>query len=55
MAIGFFLDGEDAQQPMIMNLFPKYDNVKNTVIEHGVDQYVPNVKVIIDGHRYNVI
>jgi len=30
MAIGFFLDGEDAQQPMIMNLFPKYDNVINT-------------------------
>ena len=30
MAIGFFLDGEDAQQPMIMNLFPKYDNVVNT-------------------------
>ena len=39
------------------NFVPKwqYDNVKNTVIEHGVDQYVPNVKVIIDGHRYNVI
>jgi len=30
MAIGFFLDGEDAQQPMIMNLFPKYNNVVNT-------------------------
>ena len=39
------------------NFVPKwqYDNVKNTVIEHGVDQYVPNVKVIIDGHRYNII
>tara|TARA_A100000172_G_scaffold70625_1_gene51044 strand:+ start:228 stop:701 length:474 start_codon:yes stop_codon:yes gene_type:complete len=38
------------------NFIPKwqYDNVKNTVIEHGVDQYVPNVKVIIDGHRYNI-
>ena len=38
------------------NFVPKwqYDNVKNTVIEHGVDQYVPNVKVIIDGHRYNI-
>ena len=28
--LGFFLDGEDAQQPVIMGLFPKYDNVKNT-------------------------
>ena len=39
------------------NFVPKwqYDNVRNTVIEHGVDQYVPNVKVIIDGHRYNII
>ena len=39
------------------NFVPKwqYDNVKNTVIEHGVDQYVPNVKVIINGQRYNVI
>ena len=38
------------------NFVPKwqYDNVKNTVIEHGIDQYVPNVKVIIDGHRYNI-
>ena len=38
------------------NFVPKwqYDNVRNTVIEHGVDQYVPNVKVIIDGHRYNI-
>ena len=30
MVLGFFLDGEDAQQPVIMGLFPKYDNVKNT-------------------------
>ena len=38
------------------NFVPKwqYDNVRNTVIEHGVDQYVPDVKVIIDGHRYNI-
>ena len=28
--LGFFLDGEDAQQPVVMGLFPKYDNVKNT-------------------------
>jgi hypothetical protein len=37
----------------------QYDNVRNTVIEHGVDMHVapemPNeVTVIIDGHRYNV-
>ena len=39
------------------NFVPKwqYDNVKNTVIEHGVDQYVPDVKVIIDGQRYNIV
>ena len=39
------------------NFVPKwqYDNVRNTAIEYGVDQYVPDVKVIIDGHRYNVI
>ena len=30
MVLGFFLDGEDAQQPVIMGLFPKYDNVENT-------------------------
>ena len=28
--LGFFLDGDDAQQPVVMGLFPKYDNVKNT-------------------------
>ena len=38
------------------NFVPKwqYDNVRNTVIERGVDQYVPDVKVIIDGQRYNI-
>ena len=30
MVLGFFLDGEDAQQPVIMGLFPKYDDVKDT-------------------------
>jgi len=30
MVLGFFLDGEDAQQPVVMGLFPKYNNVKNT-------------------------
>ena len=39
------------------NFVPKwqYDNVRNTVIEHGVDQYVPEVKVIANGQRYNII
>ena len=44
------------------NFVPKwqYDNVRNTVIEHGVDMHVapemPNeVTVIIDGHKYKVI
>ena len=32
----------------------QYDNVRNTVIEHGVDQYVPEVKVIVNGQRYNI-
>ena len=38
------------------NFVPKwqYDNVRNTVIEHGVDQYVPEVKVIVNGQRYNI-
>ena len=33
----------------------QYDNVRETVIEHGIDNQVPDIKVIIDGHRYNVI
>ena len=32
----------------------QYDNIRETVIEHGVDQHVPDVKVIIDGQRYNI-
>ena len=38
------------------NFVPKwqYDNVRDTVIEHGVDQYVPEVKVIVNGQRYNI-
>ena len=38
------------------NFVPKwqYDNVKNTAIEYGVDQHVPEVKVIINGQRYNI-
>jgi hypothetical protein len=39
------------------NFVPKwqYDNVRNTVIEHGIDNQVPDVKVIVNGHRYNII
>jgi hypothetical protein len=39
------------------NFVPKwqYDNVRETVIEHGIDNQVPDVKVIINGHRYNII
>jgi hypothetical protein len=39
------------------NFVPKwqYDNVRNTVIEHGIDNQVPDVKVIINGHKYNII
>ena len=38
------------------NFVPKwqYDNVRNTAIEYGVDQHVPEVKVIINGQRYNI-
>jgi len=38
------------------NFVPKwqYDNVRSTVIERGVDQYVPEVKVIVNGQRYNI-
>ena len=38
------------------NFVPKwqYDNVRNTVIERGVDQYVPEVKVIVNGQKYNI-
>ena len=39
------------------NFVPKwqYDNLRETVIEHGIDNQVPDVKVIINGHRYNII
>jgi len=33
----------------------QYDNLRETVIEHGIDNQVPDVKVIINGHRYNII
>ena len=32
----------------------QYDNVRNTVIEHGIDNQVPDIKVIIDGQKYNI-
>ena len=39
------------------NFVPKwqYDNIRETVIEHGIDNEVKDVQVIIDGHRYRVI
>ena len=48
---------KNANQVPNGEFYPKwmYDNVRNTVIEHGVDQYVPDVKVIIDGQRYNIV
>ena len=38
------------------NFVPKwqYDNVRNTAIEYGIDNQVPDVKVIINGQRYNI-
>ena len=38
------------------NFVPKwqYDNLRETVIEHGIDNQVPDVKVIINGQRYNI-
>jgi len=32
----------------------QYDNIRNTVIEHGIDNQVPDIKVIIDGQKYNI-
>ena len=39
------------------NFVPKwqYDNVRNTVIEHGIDQHVPEVIIYVDGKRYTRI
>ena len=33
----------------------QYDNVREAVIEHGIDNQVKDVQVIIDGHKYKVI
>ena len=35
--IGFFLDGEDAQQPVIMGLLPKTNKVKDEIDDQQVD------------------
>ena len=35
--MGFFLDGEDAQQPVIMGLFPKFNNVKDEILNTEID------------------
>ena len=39
------------------NYVPKwqYDNVREAVIEHGIDNQVKDVQVVIDGHKYKVI
>ena len=33
----------------------QYDNVREAVIEHGIDNQVKDVQVIVDGTRYKVI
>jgi len=33
----------------------QYDNVREAVIEHGIDNQVKDLQVIIDGHKYKVI
>jgi len=33
----------------------QYDNVREAVIEHGIDNQVKDVTVTIDGHKYRVI
>ena len=35
--MGFFLDGEDAQQPVIMGLFPKFNKVKDEILNTEID------------------
>ena len=35
--MGFFLDGEDAQQPVIMGLLPKFTSVKNEILNGEID------------------
>ena len=35
--MGFFLDGDDAQQPVIMGLLPKYNKVKDEIDNNEVD------------------
>ena len=35
--IGFFLDGDDAQQPVIMGLLPKYNKVEDEISDQEVD------------------
>ena len=39
------------------NFVPKwqYDSVREAVIEHGIDNQVKDLQVIIDGHKYKVI
>ena len=34
--LGFFLDGEDAQQPVVISLFPKYNKVEDTFDQNEI-------------------
>ena len=33
----------------------QYDNMREAVIEHGIDNQVKDVTVIIDGQKYKII
>ena len=33
----------------------QFENLKETIIEHGIDHDVKDIQVIVDGHRYKVI
>ena len=37
ICIGFFLDGEDAQQPVIMGLLPKFDEIPDEISNEEID------------------
>ena len=33
----------------------QFENLKETIIEHGIDHDVKDIQVIVDGHKYKVI
>ena len=37
ICIGFFLDGDDAQQPVIMGLLPKFDQIPDEISNEEID------------------